>query len=91
MIKYIDEILINPFISDKLKGELKEVSITRIRHLGVEYRLAFYIQKDIIIFLTCPPAGGCSVQEKTFIIISEEESDSKCLVSLMKGLSPFHQ
>ena len=49
--KSIDEILINPFRFDRLKGELKEISRTRIRHLGVEYRLAFYIQKEIVVFL----------------------------------------
>jgi len=49
--KSIDEVLINPFRFDRLKGKLKEISKTKIRHLGVEYRLAFYIQKEIVIFL----------------------------------------
>ena len=49
--KSIDEVLINPFRFDRLKGELSELSKTKIRHLGVEYRLAFYIQKEIVVFL----------------------------------------
>jgi mRNA-degrading endonuclease RelE of RelBE toxin-antitoxin system len=49
--KSIDEILVNPFRFDRLKGELKEISRTRIRHLGVDYRLAFYIQNEIVVFL----------------------------------------
>ncbi len=49
--KSIDEVLINPFRFDRLKGELREISKTKIRHLGVEYRLAFYIQKEIVVFL----------------------------------------
>ena len=47
----IDEILNNPFKFDRLKGELREISKTKIRHLGVEYRLAFYIQKETVVFL----------------------------------------
>lgn len=49
--KSFDEVLINPFRFDRLKGELREISKTKIRHLGVEYRLAFYVQKEIVIFL----------------------------------------
>ena len=49
--KSFDEILIDPFRFDRLKGELKEISKTKIRHLGVEYRLAFYVQKDVVVFL----------------------------------------
>lgn len=49
--KSFDEVLINPFRFDRLKGELREISKTKIRHLGVEYRLAFYIQKEIVVFL----------------------------------------
>ena len=32
--KSIDEVLINPFRFDRLKGELREISKTKIRHLG---------------------------------------------------------
>ena len=49
--KSIDEILIDPLIFDRLKGELREISKIKIRHLGVEYRLAFYVQKEIVVFL----------------------------------------
>lgn len=49
--KSFDEVLINPFRFDRLKGELREISKTKIRHLGVEYRLAFYVQKEIVVFL----------------------------------------
>ncbi len=49
--KSIDEVLINPFRFDRLRGELRKISKTKIRHLGVEYRLAFYIQKEIVVFL----------------------------------------
>lgn len=49
--KSFDEILIDPFRFDRLKGELKEISKTKIRHLGVEYRLAFFVQKDTVVFL----------------------------------------
>jgi mRNA-degrading endonuclease RelE of RelBE toxin-antitoxin system len=49
--KSIDEVLINPFRFDRLKGELSEISKIKIRHLGVEYRLAFYVQKEIVVFL----------------------------------------
>ncbi len=49
--KSIDEVLINPYRFDRLHGELREISKVRIRHLGVEYRLTFYIQKETVIFL----------------------------------------
>ena len=49
--KSIDEVLINPFRFDRLKGELREISKTKIRHSGVEYRLAFYVQKEMVVFL----------------------------------------
>ena len=49
--KSIDQVLINPYKFDRLHGVLSEVSKTKIRHLGVEYRLAFYIQKETIVFL----------------------------------------
>lgn len=32
--KSFDKVLINPFRFDRLKGELKEISKTKIRHLG---------------------------------------------------------
>ena len=49
--KCIDEVLVNPVKFDRLKGELNEISKSKIYHLGVEYRLAFYIQKEIVTFL----------------------------------------
>ena len=49
--KNIDEVLFNPSKFDRLKGELREISKTRIHHLGVEYRLAFYVQKEMVVFL----------------------------------------
>jgi len=49
--KSLDTVLINPFRFDRLKGKLSEVRKTKIRYLGVEYRLAFYIQEEIVIFL----------------------------------------
>lgn len=49
--KSIDEVLIDPHRFYRLKGELREISKTKIRHLGVEYRLAFYIQKGMVVFL----------------------------------------
>ena len=52
--KSIDEVLIDPHRFDRLKGELREISKTKIRHLGVEYRLAFYVQKEIVAFLILP-------------------------------------
>ena len=47
----IDEVLVDPFKFDRLKGELSEISKTKIRYSGVDYRLAFYIQNDLVIFL----------------------------------------
>ncbi|KAF0148580.1 MAG: hypothetical protein FD143_2865 [Ignavibacteria bacterium] len=47
----LDEIQINPFSYEKLKGKLNEISKIEVRHLGVEYRLAFYVQKDSVVFL----------------------------------------
>ena len=49
--KSIDEVLINPYKFVRLHGVLSEVSKTKIRYSGVEYRLAFYIQKETIVFL----------------------------------------
>ncbi len=49
--KSINEVLVNPLRYERLHGELREISKVRIRHLGVEYRLTFYIQKEIVIFL----------------------------------------
>jgi len=49
--KSIDEVLINPFRFDRLKGELSEIFKINIRLLGVEYRLAYYIQKETVVFL----------------------------------------
>ena len=47
----LDEVLVNPYGFERLKGKLDEISKIEIRHLGVEYRLAFYVQKDVVVFL----------------------------------------
>jgi mRNA-degrading endonuclease RelE of RelBE toxin-antitoxin system len=51
LYKSIDEVLSNPFRFDRLKGELSEIFKINVHFLGVEYRLAFYIQKETVVFL----------------------------------------
>jgi mRNA-degrading endonuclease RelE of RelBE toxin-antitoxin system len=47
----IDDILLNPFTFSKLHGELKEISKSEIKHMGVEYRLAFTILENTVVLL----------------------------------------
>ncbi|MFH1195671.1 MAG: type II toxin-antitoxin system RelE/ParE family toxin [bacterium] len=49
--KKIDNVLQNPFAFVKLHGELNEISKTEIKHMGVEYRLAFTVIEDTVVFL----------------------------------------
>jgi Txe/YoeB family toxin of Txe-Axe toxin-antitoxin module len=47
-----DEIALNPYSSERKKGDLKEVFVKKFALLGEEYLLAYKVNEREVIFLT---------------------------------------